>query len=484
MITFYNTSFKYKNSVNVNLKNISFHITRGECVLFTGKSGCGKTTVFRILNGLIPNYYEGKLQGDVHIEGTSIINKKIDSISDKVSSVLQNPKAQFFNIDTTSEILFSLENRGFSIAKMQSRLMEVVNLFEIHSLLDRSVFDLSGGEKQVLALASAFTSDTNIILLDEPTSNLDLFFIKRIKMMLAKLIEIGKTIIIFEHRFFFLKDLVDTVFYLENGRLTRIYSNVEFKNMSKKDREEKGLRAFSLSEFKYDKRKRTEKETLPSFNIKSLKFNKKNKYLNICDLSAFFGEKFGIVGKNGSGKSTFLEALSGITPCNTDLVYLSGNKLSSLARRKISYLVFQDVNYQIFTENVCDEIELGVSIKKGEMNDILSEFNLSDIVDVHPLTLSEGEKQRMIIASGIISGGNILLFDEPTSGMDYWNMSKISEIINKTSSPLNIVFIVTHDLEFLCKTCDKYIVIEKGKVAYIDKINESSIRNLYRYLTS
>ena len=161
------------------INDVSFQVRKGECLLLTGLSGCGKTSILRLLNGLIPRYYEGALSGSVLIGRENIANLPIYEVSKKAATVFQNPKSQFFNLDTTSEILFFLENMGTPFETMRERLTDIASFLHIGHLLDRNIFNLSGGEKQMIAIASALASDTDIILFDEPTSNLDVFYIEK-----------------------------------------------------------------------------------------------------------------------------------------------------------------------------------------------------------------------------------------------------------------------------------------------------------------
>ena len=164
-------SFSYagENSTAA-INDVSIHVHKGECLLLTGLSGCGKTSILRLLNGLIPRYYEGTLSGSLYIENKDIANLPIYEVSKKTATVFQNPKSQFFNLDTTSEILFFLENMGTPFETMHDRLTTIASFLHIEHLLDRNIFNLSGGEKQMIAIASALAADTGIILFDEPTS--------------------------------------------------------------------------------------------------------------------------------------------------------------------------------------------------------------------------------------------------------------------------------------------------------------------------
>lgn len=193
MVEIENLSLSYGQNKKV-LKNISLNIKKGECVLFTGKSGSGKSSIINSINGLAVRYDGASIDGSIRIDNKNIKNLKLYEISMLVSSVFQNPKTHFFNVNTSLELLFYLENIGLSREEMDRRLTEMLNLFPIEHLLNRDIFKLSGGEKQILCIAASYISGTEIIVLDEPSSNLDEENIKIIKEMLVKLKSKGKTL--------------------------------------------------------------------------------------------------------------------------------------------------------------------------------------------------------------------------------------------------------------------------------------------------
>ena len=211
MVKIKNLYLSYGNSSKV-LKDISLNVRKGECVLFTGKSGSGKSSIINSINGLAVRYDGAIMEGAIKIENRDVRDLQLYEISSLVSSVFQNPKTHFFNINTTLELLFYLENIGLSKKQMDERLNDMLELFPIRHLLNRDIFKLSGGEKQILCIAASYIAGTEIIVLDEPSSNLDEENITIIKEMLMKLKDKGKTLIISEHRIFYLMDIIDRVF--------------------------------------------------------------------------------------------------------------------------------------------------------------------------------------------------------------------------------------------------------------------------------
>lgn len=454
MVEIENLSLSYGNNKEV-LKNISLNIEKGECVLLTGKSGSGKSSIINSINGLAVRYDGASIDGSIRIGNKDIKNLKLYEISMLVSSVFQNPKTHFFNVNTTLELLFYLENIGLSRDEMDKRLTEMLKLFPIEHLLNRDIFKLSGGEKQILCIAASYISGTEIIVLDEPSSNLDEENIKLIKEMLAQLKDMGKTIIISEHRIFYLMDIIDRIFLIKDGKIQREYTKIDFMKLSTKKLNELGLR---------DKIKT--KLTVPeiknsgSFNVKNIefKFNGVDNKLFFKNISFEMGKIYGIVGTNGLGKSTLLRCLIGCERKSKDEIYLDGKRLSKADRIKISSLVMQDVNHQLFTDSVISEVSLGIkNIEISYVEDILKKLDLYELKDCHPMSLSGGQKQRVAIASVLFKNSKLLFFDEPTSGMDYHNMMNISHLINECKNNKKIIFIVSHDQEFLNSIAD-YIV--------------------------
>ncbi|WP_428768977.1 ABC transporter ATP-binding protein [Treponema sp. HNW] len=493
------------------LDGISLNVRKGECILFTGISGCGKTSLLRAINGLIPNYYEGKLSGKIGILNEDSAGKPIYDISKKVATVFQNPKSQFFNLDTTSEILFFLENTGTPFEKMQERLRFVSAFLDIERLLDRNIFNLSGGEKQMIAIASALASDTDIIVFDEPTSNLDLYYIEKIAGLLRLLKDAGKTLIISEHRLYFLKDIIDRAFLIKNGKIAQVFSRTEFINLGEKECKELLLRPLSTEFFVPEKADKTKTENLsagtenqgssevsagePLFlGIEHLSYRfpkSKADFLDIRNVRLDFGKIIALTGKNGQGKSTFAQCLAGLLKPKRDCVFYGGNKIRAKKRLELSYLVMQDVGYQLFTESAADEIELGKNKERSSessntltADEILQKMNLREVKERHPLSLSGGQKQRISIGAAVGSGANIIIMDEPTSGMDYFHMKETARLINSIRSPEILILIISHDFEFLSLVADEVILMKEGRLASHKPFDKNEAQRLFRLLKS
>lgn len=457
MVEIKNLSLSYSEGEKV-LEAISLAVQKGECVLFSGKSGCGKSSLINSVNGLASRYEGALLDGEIKIANKNIKELEIYEISMLVSSVFQNPKTHFFNVNTTLELIFYLENIGLSRQEMDFRLSEMLKLFPIEHLLDRDIFKLSGGEKQILCIAASYIAGTELIVLDEPSSNLDEDNIEIVKEMLGKLKNKGITLLISEHRIYYLMDIVDRIFLIQNGKIGVEYKREEFLKLSLQELNHLGLRDKEKTKLKIPKFKGR-----GALEVRSLefKFTDSNKKLSIENLNFQKGKIYGFVGANGLGKSTFLRCLIGVEKSSRDEICLDGKKLSKKDRLKISSLVMQDVGHQLFTDAVINEARLGIkNVDDNNLEEILKKLDLQELRNRHPMSLSGGQKQRVAIASVLCKNSKLIFFDEPTSGMDYANMKRISSLIRECINCDKIIFIVSHDIEFLNLTAD-YVVCLK-----------------------
>ena len=447
MLKIDNVSFSYDNSKNnCNLADINQNIEKGEVILLCGESGCGKTTLTRMINGIIPNFFDGTRQGNVYLDGNLISEMPIYEISRYVGSVFQNPKTQFFNVDTTSEIVFGCENLAMNTDEIKNRLNYVVNDFKLQHLLDKNIFKLSGGEKQKIAGASVSAVFPDIFVLDEPSSNLDSESSWDLEDIIKKWKESGKTVIVAEHKLFFLSNVVDRVIFMEKGQITNEWSMDQFRHIDHRDY---GLRQLNLKKLV----------------VNHSEYYGKNQVLNIDEVKIPKNEIIAVIGKNGAGKSTFANCLCGLKKsCKGEIIW-GDNHLKRKDLLKKTYMVMQDVNHQLFTESVLDEVLLSMDDENiCVAEEILTNLNLIHLKEMHPMALSGGEKQRVAIASAIASGKEFLIFDEPTSGLDLKNMMKVSENLVYLQKLGVTSFIITHDFELIMEVCSHILHMEDGKI--------------------
>ena len=455
MIEFKNVSFSYEGQEHDSLHGISLKIADGECVLFCGRSGCGKTTVTRLVNGLIPQFYQGELQGRVLVDEQEISDLPMYQIAAKVGSVFQNPRTQFFNVDTDSEIAFGIENEARPVRELEERVEQTTKDLHIEKLRNRNIFELSGGEKQKIAFASVYAMNPEIYLLDEPSSNLDMASIQELKEHLRLIKSQGKTILIAEHRLYYLMELADRIVYLEDGEIARIFTSEEFLRLTETEREHMGLRAVDLT-----------RVLPPTLAIRDITLRyKKRTVLHQIALSVARGEVIGVVGHNGAGKTTFSRALCGLhKDCEGEFLW-NGQPLEHKLRLKRSYMVMQDVNYELFAESVEAECSFGIRNPDQDLVETtMAELGLTTYRERHPNTLSGGQKQRVAVAVSMICGKDLLVFDEPTSGLDFDSMAQVAGLIKRLSEQGKIIFIVTHDFEFVCRTCSRVLHFDEGEM--------------------
>ena len=243
MIELKQICFSYTDETDGGLKDLTLTVRSGECVLLCGRSGCGKTTITRLINGLIPGFFSGELKGTIAVDRKSILGVPMYQLSSRVGSVFQNPRTQFFNVDTDSEIAFGIENEAVPPEELHRRLDETVEALHINSLRGRSIFELSGGEKQKIAFASVYAMNPDIYLLDEPSSNLDIAAIEDLRKHLRLIKAQGKTILIAEHRLYYLMDIADRIIYLEEGHIAGTFTPATFQELPDNKRKAMGLRS-------------------------------------------------------------------------------------------------------------------------------------------------------------------------------------------------------------------------------------------------
>ena len=467
-ITLKNVSFSYTESLdNAVIKNLNFEIKSGECVVLVGESGCGKTTISKLINGLIPLYQSGTMAGDVLLGDKNTADMTLAEISRHVGSVFQNPRSQFFNIDTDSEIAFGCENLGMDPEDIRERVNRVVKEFHIEHLAGRNIFHLSGGEKQKIACASVSATDPETFVLDEPSANLDLKTVADLAGIIKFWKSRGKTVIIVEHRIHYLRDVADRICYVKDGRIAFEWTPAELEAKGPEYAASLGLRCVNLKQLYKSvilsevegSKDSTKQSTTELIVFKDLHFayNRKFSVLDISVLSLPRNQITAVIGHNGAGKSTLAQVLCG----------LRGTwRQKRKARKYGAYLIMQDVNHQLFTESVLDEILLGMNPQdENSALEILERLNLKEYASSHPMALSGGQKQRVAIGSGVSSGREIVVFDEPTSGLDYKQMLAVSATLQKLAASGKTLLVITHDPEFILNCCQSVIRMEHGKIA-------------------
>ena len=465
MIKIDHISFSYgeENENTGGVRDIDLNIEDGQFVVLCGESGCGKTTITRLINGLIPHYYEGQMAGEVWVNGEKVSEQPLYDTAAVVGSVFQNPRSQFFNVDTTSEITFGCENLGQPEKDIRERFAKTVRGFRLEKLMDRNIFHLSGGEKQKIACAGVSIMEPDVLVMDEPSSNLDAASILDLRKILAFWKSQGKTIIVSEHRLYYLRGLADRFIYLAEGQVSRDYSAAEFEQLTEQQRSNMGLRTFALERLLPPVLPQQEKTALALHNFR-FAYKNEPETLHIMDCEIPTNRIVGIIGNNGAGKSTFSRCFCGLEKRCGEIVW-NGRKYRPKDRLSTCYMVMQEVNHQLFTESVLDEVLISMEEENQERaEEILNRLDLLAFKDRHPMSLSGGQKQRVAIASAIASKRSILFFDEPTSGLDYKHMKEVANVLRQVRDTGITVYVITHDLELILDCCTDIVHFEDGSI--------------------
>lgn len=478
-------SFTYKGAAEPSLRDISLTIPAGQCVLVTGPSGGGKSTLLRLLNGLAPHYHPGELAGKVELSWDapdanqaellaapsdasqpSVVGNRINPSSDPlwrtgelVSTVFQNPRTQFYATDSTSELAFSLENAGVDPGEIRARIGKVASEMGIELLLGRSLFKLSGGEKQLIAGASARVTSPGLYLFDEPTSNLSPAAIDVFGDFIAGAKATGSTVVIAEHRLHFLRKIVDRAIVVADGAIVADMPGEDFFGLSDSERSRLGLR--SLVRIEPDLPTTTANGAPTSglaldagagLTLTDLRANyRSHEVLHIDSLAIPAGQLTALVGPNGAGKSTLAHVLTGLKAAKGTIA-LNGRRMRPKDLLKASYLVMQDVHRQLFSDSVRDELTLGLTAEAAaalDVDGLLARFGLSDVADRHPLALSGGQKQRVVVAAAMAADREVYVFDEPSSGLDRAHLEEIASSLRALADAGKVLLLITHDPELL-----------------------------------
>ena len=498
MINFKNVSFSYsgEHGTGDGVSEIDLTIKDGEFVVLCGESGCGKTTVTRLINGLAPHFYEGEMSGSVMIGDVCVNTENLSDIAALTGSVFQNPKSQFFNLDTTGELVFGCENLGIPREQIQQRLEKTKRDLQLDNLMDRDIFELSGGEKQQIACASCYTADPRVFVLDEPSSNLDKRAIQRLHRMLVKIKAAGKTVIIAEHRLYYLMDVADRFIYMRSGKIERIFTRDEMKALSESDLTALGLRLTDMQFLAALARKEDAARETPVKGSTPPETQPVSKpALEALDVTCGYGSTrvldierlalpehsiVALIGDNGSGKSTFAQALAGLIPSNGSIA-VGGAYLTAEERSKRSFMVMQDVNRQLFADSVLEEVMMNTGASAADAEAVLARLGILELKDRHPASLSGGQKQRTAIASALCAKKDLLIFDEPTSGLDRRGMERFGSLLRDLQTSAALSLVITHDPELIMSCCTHILHIENGRVLAFYPLNKAGIERVSSY---
>jgi energy-coupling factor transport system ATP-binding protein len=508
--------YTYPNVESPALRGVDLSIDEGEFILLTGPSGCGKTTFGRCLNGLIPHFYNGDLEGSVLVNGLDVREHATSKLALNVGLIFQNPDNQIFALTVEKDVAFGLENLGTPRAQMMEDIAWALNATGIDHLRDRGTHELSGGQKQRLAIASILTMRPRILVLDEPTSFLDPIGAERTFQVLDTLNrDHGITIILIEHRVDLAAKYVGKVVLFGEGRITRVGSPEDI--FLEEETRLAGIGVPKLVEL--TKRLRAQNLDMPVTPLSPEAFIRQiNPILphrgiptakNIpSDLDGFAGEHrsnpliqvegvsysypsgvealrdvsltihkgefIAIMGENGAGKTTLVKHFNGLLRPQSGRITFEDVDITDLSvaalARKVG-LVFQNPDDQLFSENVEKEISFALD-NFGFEKDVVEKrvgwsLNLLDIEkyrESSPFILSGGERKRVALASVLAWDPDVVVLDEPTIGQDYRQKERLRHFLVQLRTQGKTIIIVTHDVEFVAECEPRIVLMAEGEI--------------------
>jgi len=471
MIELSNVSYTYPHTVQEALHRFSLVLEKGRCVMVTGPSGAGKTTLCLAAAGILAHEYGGKKAGVVTINGKNAADYPgLSAIAETIGIVFDDAEAQMIFTTVEEEILSALEYRGLSPDEIEKRLAEILEVTYLTSLRDRSPHHLSGGQKQRVALAATLALGNDILILDEPTSELDEHATRRIVSILKNLKEQGKTLLIVEHKFGHFREIIDTLVVMEHGAISAIGAPDE---VLRDDRVRKmvipdfsGIRSLTDSPVPAG-------SAVPAIDIRHLSYSYGEVVaLHEVTLSILPGEFVAIVGENGSGKTTLVRQFNRLLTPTAGDVLVNGkntkdNTIAELARDV--GLVFQNPDHMFFADTVKDEVafgleNLGIGNQDAAIDAALAQAGLLHARDLYPRWLSRGERQRLAIACVVAMQPKIIVLDEPTTGLDGDEARLVMEILKNHQLRGHTVVVITHNKDIARDCADRVIAMDQGRV--------------------
>ncbi len=479
--------FQYAEEKKPTLGHTCGHIPAGRCVVLCGGSGCGKSTLLRCINGLIPQFYEGELKGFCRLGGKDTAGMSIGEIGELAASVFQDPRSQFFTVNSSNEVAFGLENHGLMQEEIRQRVDKAFGVFHLERLKNRNVYELSSGERQLISILSAWAMDTDIFLLDEPTANLDFAATEQLKEILLELKNQGKTILLSEHRLYYLADIADEFWVMADGEIKANYSSDDAKKLSEEEKRTLSLRTLDLNQVTVSE-KHTAGTYTKALEVSDISYRyakKTGDILSGVSFSVGEHETVGLVGANGCGKTTIGKLISGLYKPSGGQISLFGKVQNPKQLQKQVMFIMQEAEFQFFTNSVMHELQYGHKVtpeftKKAEA--LLISTGMWECRDRHPFSLSGGQMQKLTLMMAYLSDKPIVILDEPTAGQDAQSLEKCAALIREMSKE-KTVLIITHDLELIAKACDRCIGLSGGqKDAEFTISAESELQKVRLYM--
>ncbi|HOP66251.1 MAG TPA: energy-coupling factor transporter ATPase [Methanoregulaceae archaeon] len=468
MITLESVSYAYPRTGRDAISDITLSLKRGECVLVSGRSGSGKTTLCLAAAGILEHEYGGRKSGSVAVNGKDVGDyRDLSDLSTSVGILFDDPDSQLIFTTVEEEILSALERRGFSPEEVEERLSRVLAVTGLEGLKDRPPHALSGGQKQRVVLATTLALGTDILILDEPTSELDEKGTDSIVSLLKELKAQGKAILLVEQKYPRLAAVVDRYVILEDGKIRtegtadHVLSDETAKKTLIPDFS--GIRGENV----------TDRGRPPIIRTEGLSFRYgDDEALSGIDLEIAPGEFVAIVGENGSGKTTLIKHFIGLLRPEKGTVRVDGKDAAKAPVAELAHsvgLVFQNPDHMFFADSVFDEVAFGVDNLKipdreRAVIDALSTVRLEHLRDLYPRWLSRGERQRLAIGCILAMKPPVLILDEPTTGLDGEESREIIELIKRLQGDGHTIIMVTHSREIAEECADRIVRMDAGKI--------------------
>jgi energy-coupling factor transport system ATP-binding protein len=447
MIRLENVTCAYSGQSVPVLRGASLRIAPGRLALLQGGSGGGKSTVVRLLCGVIPTLQHASLTGRVLVDGREVSGAPLHETGRALATVFQDCRSQFFMTHVDEELTFAANNYGRPAAETAVRLERYAALMDVERLMDRSVFRLSSGERQRVAIAAAAIQGAPALALDEPSANLDAVGLRRLADLLRALKAEGRAILVADHRSAWLGGLIDERLRIDCGVIVPALADAAMQSRPH-EAEPSTAGGSALLELRGAILRRRGSELLQG-----------------ADFTLRSGELLAVCGSNGAGKTTLLRVLCGLERPDLGQALLEGRRARQGELRRACALVMQDPDYQLFAPSVAEEIGLGLRDKGETQRDLAERFGLGGVLDRHPGSLSMGQKQRTLIAAALAAGRRILLLDEPTSGMDPGRMVQLAQELRQWAHSGGAAVVVTHDEEFIASAGAQRLLLQNGRLA-------------------
>jgi energy-coupling factor transport system ATP-binding protein len=473
MIRLADVTWSYPNAGVPSLHAVDLHVAPGEFVVLCGASGSGKSTVLRLMNGLVPHFHDGgTLTGTVTVDGIVTAAAELDEIGLVTGTILQHPRRQFFTDTAREETAFAMENFGFPPDEIRARVADTMAELAASLPVEQRLQHLSGGQQQQVAIAAGTAHGPRILLLDEPSSNLSADAVARLATTLGELAEQGVTIVVAEHRLRYLQALLDRVVVMRDGAIAVEWSAAEFRAVPDDELAREGLRGdvraadlppAPAAGVSVAEPAPPQEPAAGGLELADVRCRLGGRTVLDLEHAVFpAGRVTAIRGRNGSGKSTLGRIVTGLQR-SSGTIRLDGRAMSRRARQRACAIVMQDVQRQLFTESVSAEVALAARGTRHAVDTeaMLAALDLAHLAERHPLSLSGGQQQRLVVAAARVAGRRVVVFDEPSSGVDRRHLQSISDQIRGIAAAGAVVLLISHDEDLLALAADAQLTLTR-----------------------